>query len=97
MLLALTQVNLAANLGKPMIPLLMEKMSWPPAGSMGPIFGEYIFIRFFARPNEPKADDEYWPSAKFDELLQQMKATHGPDPELASGTTKVDLHVYLLQ
>ena len=58
---------------------------------MGPIFGEYIFIRFFARPNEPKADDEYWPSAKFDELLQQMKATHGPDPELASGTTKVDL------
>ena len=39
------QVNLAVNLGKPILPLLMEKMNWPPAGSMGPIFGEYLFIR----------------------------------------------------
>lgn len=55
-----------------MIPLLMEKMAWPPAGSMGPIFSEYLFIRFFQRPGEETNDDRIWPAAKFTELLMQM-------------------------
>ncbi|XP_056022602.1 uncharacterized protein LOC125652678 isoform X2 [Ostrea edulis] len=66
------EVNLAVNLGKPMIPLLMEKMAWPPAGSMGPIFSEYLFIRFFQRPGEETKDDRIWPAAKFTELLMQL-------------------------
>ncbi|XP_052697616.1 uncharacterized protein LOC128175814 [Crassostrea angulata] len=66
------EVNLSVNLGKPMIPLLMEKMAWPPAGSMGPIFSEYLFIRFFQRPGEETNDDRIWPAAKFTELLMQM-------------------------
>ena len=66
------QVNLSVNLGKPMIPLLMEKMAWPPSGSMGPIFSEYLFIRFFQRPGEETKDDRIWPAAKFTELLMQL-------------------------
>nr|XP_022332627.1 uncharacterized protein LOC111130167 [Crassostrea virginica] len=66
------EVNLAVNLGKPMIPLLMEKMAWPPSGSMGPIFSEYLFIRFFQRPGEETNDDRIWPTAKFMELLMQL-------------------------
>ncbi|XP_060062568.1 uncharacterized protein LOC132543123 [Ylistrum balloti] len=66
------EVNLSTNLGKPMIPLLMEKMSWPPKGSMGPIFSEYLFVRFFQRGGEETKDQRYWPVPKFQELLMQL-------------------------
>lgn len=51
----------------------MGKMAWPPAGTMGPIFGEYIFIRFFAREGENVGDDRFWSPAKFQELLMQLR------------------------
>ncbi len=60
------------GLGKPIIPLLMEKLSWPPSGSMGPIFSEYLFIRFFTRSGEETGDQRYWSAAKFQELLMQL-------------------------
>ncbi|XP_046550236.1 uncharacterized protein LOC124260037 [Haliotis rubra] len=66
------EVNLSVSLGKPIIPLLMEKLSWPPPGSMGPIFSEYLFIRFFTRPGEETGDIRYWSAAKFQELLMQV-------------------------
>ncbi|XP_067667247.1 uncharacterized protein [Haliotis asinina] len=66
------EVNLSVSLGKPIIPLLMEKLSWPPPGSMGPIFSEYLFIRFFTRPGEETGDNRYWSAAKFQELLMQV-------------------------
>jgi hypothetical protein len=78
------QVNLAVNLGKPVIPLQMEKMSWPPPGAMGPIFGEYIFVRFFQRPGEETKDERYWPEAKFFELLMQLRYSIAPDIQLVS-------------
>ncbi|OWF40847.1 hypothetical protein KP79_PYT09249 [Mizuhopecten yessoensis] len=66
------EVNLSVNLGKPMIPLLMEKMGWPPQGSMGPIFSEYLFVRFFQRKGEETKDQRYWPVPKLQELLMQL-------------------------
>ena len=78
------EVNLSTNLGKPVIPLLMEKMQWPPPGSMGPIFGEYLFIRFFARGGEATEDERYWPPAKFQELLMQLRYNIPPDESLIS-------------
>lgn len=75
----LGQVSLAVTLGKPIIPLLMEKSDWPPSGAMGPIFSEYIFVRFFARPGEGTDDERYWPAAKFNELLMQVRYTQPPD------------------
>jgi hypothetical protein len=75
-------VNLAVTLGKPIIPLLVEKMSWPPPGVMGPIFGEYIFVRFFQRPGEENKDERYWPVDKFTELLMQLRYTIAPDASL---------------
>ncbi len=73
------QVNLAVNLGKPIIPLLMEKMAWPPEGAMGPIFGEYLFIRFFKRPSENTEGEKFWTNAKFQELLMQLRYSTAPD------------------
>ncbi|XP_052101981.1 uncharacterized protein LOC127735735 [Mytilus californianus] len=66
------EVNLSVSLGKPMIPLLMEKMGWPPKGSMGPIFSEYLFVRFFQRAGEETDDNRIWPVAKFQEMLMQL-------------------------
>lgn len=60
----------------------MEKMSWPPKGSMGPIFGEYLFIRFFARGGEESGDNRYWPVPKFQELLMQLRYIVAPKEEL---------------
>ncbi|KAH3837261.1 hypothetical protein DPMN_110644, partial [Dreissena polymorpha] len=82
------EVNLAVNLGKPIIPLLMEKMDWPPKGSMGPIFSEYLFVRFFQRSGEETADSRYWPVEKFQELLMQLNFYAVPDHSLLKSEYK---------
>nr|KAG5709883.1 hypothetical protein BaRGS_029925 [Batillaria attramentaria] len=74
------EVNLSVGLGKPIIPLLMEKTTWPPPGSMGPIFSEYLFIRFFQRGGEETTDQRYWPPDKFQELLMQL-SMNGVTPD----------------
>ena len=77
-------MNLSVNLNKPIIPLLMEKMDWPPKGSMGPIFSEYLFIRFFQRGGEETGDKDqrYWPIPKFQELLMQLNFYVVPDQKM---------------
>ena len=77
-------MNLSVTLGKPIIPLLMEKMPWPPAGTMGPIFSEYLFIRFFARAGEEAEDERYWPLPKFQELLMQLRFSIAPITDTVS-------------
>ena len=66
-------VNLAVQLNKPIIPLIIEQgIAWPPAGSLGPILSEYLFVRFYQRPNEITSDERYWPTDKFEELRMQI-------------------------
>lgn len=71
----LNQINLAIQLNKPVIPLLLDsKLKWPPSGSLGPILSEYLFIRFFQRaPKESTNDERYWPLDKFTELVMQLR------------------------
>ena len=77
-------MNLGVNLKKPIIPLLVEQMPWPPPGGMGPIFGEFLFIRFFSRDGEETGDERFWPAAKFQELLGQLRYSIPPDQSLVS-------------
>ncbi|CAF0913617.1 unnamed protein product [Adineta ricciae] len=75
------EVHLTISTGKPLIPLQMEKQTWPPEGALGPIMSEYLYIRFFDR----KANDEnYWPADKFTELLGQIRYHVAPDPDMIS-------------
>ncbi|CAD5120090.1 DgyrCDS8671 [Dimorphilus gyrociliatus] len=76
------EVNLSTNLGKPMIPILMEQLSWPPAGPMGPIMSEYLYIRFFKSGGMEKGDSVFWLPAKFQELLMQVRYFVVPDMKL---------------
>jgi len=60
----------------------MEKMSWPPKGPMGPVFSEFLFVRFFQRAGEETTDNRYWPLPKFQELLMQLSFYVVPDQSL---------------
>lgn len=57
----------------------MEKMNWPPEGAMGPIFSEYLFVRFFTREDEKCKSGHPWPEAKMEELLMQLRHNVEPD------------------
>jgi hypothetical protein len=73
------EVHLTISTGKPLIPLQMEKQTWPPEGALGPIMSEYLFIRFFDRKHN---DENYWPADKFTELLGQIRYHVAPDPDM---------------
>jgi hypothetical protein len=62
------EVSLADALKKPMVPLLLEKIDWPPTGPMSMVFTQLLFINFYS-------DEEVqmkWTGPKFDELLQKI-------------------------
>lgn len=76
------EVHLTISTGKTLIPLQMEKQTWPPEGALGPIMSEYLFIRFFDRKaNDPNA----WPADRFTELLGQIRYNVAPDPDMITG------------
>ncbi len=73
------EVHLTISTGKALIPLQMEKQTWPPEGALGPIMSEYLFIRFYDR----KANDpNFWPADRFMELLGQIRYYVAPDPDM---------------
>ena len=65
----------------------MDKIPWPPEGSMGPIFAEYLFVRFFQRPGEESTAGHYWPEVKMEELLMQLRAVIEPEEKLVTNRT----------
>jgi hypothetical protein len=73
------EVHLTISTGKPLIPLQMEKQTWPPEGALGPIMSEYLFIRFYDRKGN---DKNAWPADKFTELLGQIRYHVAPDPDM---------------
>ncbi|CAM4838547.1 unnamed protein product [Rotaria magnacalcarata] len=77
----LREVHLSVSTGKQIIPLQMEKQTWPPEGALGPIMSEYLFIRFYDRKSN---SDNYWPADRFTELLGQIRYHVAPDPDMIS-------------
>ncbi|CAF3075045.1 unnamed protein product [Rotaria sp. Silwood2] len=77
----LREVHLCISTGKPIIPLQMEKQTWPPEGALGPIMSEYLYIRFYDRKSN---SDNYWPADRFTELLGQIRYHVAPDPDMIS-------------
>ena len=63
------EVSLTDALRRPMIPLLLEKMDWPPEGPMSMPFTQLLFINFY-RDEEVQMK---WTGPKFDELLTKLK------------------------
>ena len=63
------EVSLADALKKPIIPLLLEKIDWPPTGPMSMVFTQLLFINFY-RDEEVQMK---WTGPKFDELLDKIE------------------------
>ena len=63
------EVSLTDALRRPMIPLLLEKMDWPPEGPMSMPYTQLLFINFY-RDEEVQMK---WTGPKFDELLTKLK------------------------
>ena len=62
------EVSLADALKKPIIPLLLERMKWPPVGPMSMVFTEMLFINFYRN----EASQMTWTGDNFDELMEQL-------------------------
>jgi len=62
---------------------------------MGPVFSEFLFVRFFQRPGEETKDQRYWPTPKFQELLMQLSFYVPPDQSLIKkGNTVIMIRMY---
>ncbi|XP_038072189.1 uncharacterized protein LOC119740824 [Patiria miniata] len=75
------EVNLANLLNKPIIPVLIEKIDWPPSGSMSMLFAQLLYIQFFT-DKEYVRGEKFWEDAKFAELLGQISYHVAPDEEM---------------
>ncbi|XP_033634703.1 uncharacterized protein LOC117295983 [Asterias rubens] len=75
------EVNLANLLNKPIIPVLIEKTAWPPAGSMSMLFAQLLYIQLY-NDKEYIRGDKFWEDAKFAELLGQISYHAAPDEDM---------------
>ena len=62
------EVSLADALKKPIIPLLLEQMKWPPDGPMSLVFTELLYINF----SKNETDQNSWKGDKFNELVEKL-------------------------
>ena len=63
------EVSLADALKKPIVPLLLERISWPPEGPMALVFTQLLYINF----TKPDVDvQNHWTCPEFDELLGKL-------------------------
>jgi len=65
------EVSLADALKKPIIPLLLERMPWPPGGPMSMVFAQLLYVDF----SQPSTDVQLdWKCAQFSQLVKQINA-----------------------
>ena len=79
-------MSLADALHKPLIPLLLENLDWPPPGPLSPILTQLLYIDCTSDNME-----ETWAGPKFDELITKIDQhvprpqAHGAEGESSSG------------
>ena len=62
------EISLADALKKPIIPLLLEEMKWPPDGPMSMVFTELLYIRVKIDERVPMQ----WTGEPFDQLIGKL-------------------------
>ena len=63
------EISLADALKKPIIPLMLEQMKWPPDGPMSMVFTELLYINFFS----DEKIQMVWKGEKANELIEKLK------------------------
>ena len=69
------EVSLSDALKRPIIPLLLEDLTWPPEGPMGTVFDQLLYIDF-SKPDVSIQNE--WTCPQFDQLLKKINQ-HFPD------------------
>ena len=64
------EVSLADAIRKPIIPLLLEAITWPPEGAMSMPFTQLLYVNFC---NPDIEVQNHWNVPQFDELLEKVK------------------------
>ena len=64
-------MSLADAIKRPIIPLLLEKITWPPEGPMAMVLTQLMYIDF-CHPNDEV--QKHWDGSRFDELLRKIDA-----------------------
>lgn len=62
------EISLADALKKPIIPLLMEQIKWPPDGPMSMVFTELLYINFYKDEDIQMT----WKGEQFNELIRKL-------------------------
>ena len=62
------EVSLADALKKPIIPLMLEQIKWPPDGPMSMVFTELLYINFY----RDESVQSSWKGEQFDELMSKL-------------------------
>ncbi|XP_030853140.1 uncharacterized protein LOC100894022 [Strongylocentrotus purpuratus] len=62
------EISLSDALRKPIIPLLLEEMTWPPEGPMSMTITQLLYIDFTKKTTQASFDDD-----KFEELIEKIK------------------------
>ena len=78
-------MSLADALQKPLVPLLLEGLTWPPPGPMSPVLTQLLYVDCTGDNLE-----ETWAGPKFDELLAVINQ-HLPRPQAQKGEEKSSL------
>ena len=81
------EVSLADALKKPIIPLLLEQMQWPPDGPMSLVFTELLYINF----SKNETDQNSWKGDKFNELVEKLGQYIPESSALGSQTVGTNL------
>ena len=68
------EVSLADATRKPIIPLLLEDITWPPEGPMGMVFTQMLYVSFCHPGTEVQ---NHWECPAFDQLLGKI-GEHAP-------------------
>ncbi|CAF1359773.1 unnamed protein product [Didymodactylos carnosus] len=84
------EVSLADALKKPIIPLLLDRVSWPPPGPMSLVFTEKLSIDFCISANEPNEERILWNGNKFERLLIKLQE-HIPEVNISKSKDLIDM------
>ena len=81
------EVSLADALRKPIVPLLLEEMSWPPAGPMSLVLTQLLYIDF-SRPGGGDGGDQ-WSGPQFEQLISKVDAHLSLPPAAVAANSDV--------
>ena len=63
------EVSLSDALNKPIIPLLLDEIPWPPQGPMSMVFTQLLYIDF---KDNNKTPQRLWSGSRFDQLIAKI-------------------------